>query len=231
MSPTVVVNRWWLQSCPQQGWWWWSSWWWLRWWWWNFQGWQSGRCAWCFRWDKDHHCCCSGCKRHHRQRFSHHPPKKTWMAGWSDQICSLSFWTISIVILNSKSQVLHSTDWKSQVLYRILFLGQGVKEAVDSRRLHHQLYPNQVHRHHVHRQLYSNCCLATHIFIAVVVQVLYESGTTRWLVEGLQVANNYDDDGAKLKACLSHPNNVQTHILCSSQQWLSFHWSFSFHCY
>jgi len=48
----------------------------------------------------------------------------------------------------------------AQVLYRVLFLGQGIKEAVDARRLHHQLYPNQV---------------------------LYESGTTRWLVEGLQV--------------------------------------------
>lgn len=47
----------------------------------------------------------------------------------------------------------------AQVLYRVLFLGQGIKEAVDARRLHHQLYPNQV---------------------------LYESGTTRWLVEGLQ---------------------------------------------
>jgi len=47
----------------------------------------------------------------------------------------------------------------AQVIYRVLFLGQAIKEAVDSRRLHHQLYPNQV---------------------------LYESGTTRWLVEGLQ---------------------------------------------
>ena len=30
------------------------------------------------------------------------------------------------------------------MIYRVLFLGQAIKEAVDSRRLHHQLYPNQV---------------------------------------------------------------------------------------
>ena len=43
-----------------------------------------------------------------------------------------------------RSQTSLISDSKSQVLYRVLFLGQGVKEAVDARRLHHQLYPNQV---------------------------------------------------------------------------------------
>lgn len=47
----------------------------------------------------------------------------------------------------------------AQVLYRVLYLGQGVKEAVDARRLHHQLFPDQV---------------------------LYETGSTRWLVEALE---------------------------------------------
>lgn len=47
----------------------------------------------------------------------------------------------------------------AQVIYRTVYLGQGIKEAVDARRLHHQLYPNQV---------------------------LYELGTTRWMADGLK---------------------------------------------
>ena len=31
-----------------------------------------------------------------------------------------------------------------QVLYRLLYLGQDAKEAVDARRLHHQLVPMRV---------------------------------------------------------------------------------------
>ena len=31
-----------------------------------------------------------------------------------------------------------------QVLYRMIYLGQTVKEAVDARRLHHQLVPMEI---------------------------------------------------------------------------------------
>jgi len=46
----------------------------------------------------------------------------------------------------------------AQVLFRMLYLGQSVKEAVDARRLHHQLMP---------------------------MELKYEDGVTRWLVSGL----------------------------------------------
>eukprot|EP00092_Neocalanus_flemingeri_P032572 GFUD01035427.1.p1 GENE.GFUD01035427.1~~GFUD01035427.1.p1 ORF type:complete len:627 (+),score=232.88 GFUD01035427.1:244-2124(+) len=46
----------------------------------------------------------------------------------------------------------------AQVLYRMLYLGQTVKEAVDARRLHHQLVP---------------------------MEIKYEDGVTRWMVDGL----------------------------------------------
>ena len=41
---------------------------------------------------------------------------------------------------------LQPSSLPDQVLYRVLYLGQGVKEAVDARRLHHQLFPDQVQR-------------------------------------------------------------------------------------
>jgi len=47
----------------------------------------------------------------------------------------------------------------AQVLYNLLYLGQDVKQAVDSRRFHNQLYPDEVK---------------------------YEIGTTKWMVGGLQ---------------------------------------------
>merc|ERR1719481_442244 len=47
----------------------------------------------------------------------------------------------------------------SQVLFRVLYLGEGIKEAVDARRLHHQLLPKEL---------------------------LYETGLTRWMVKGLE---------------------------------------------
>ena len=47
----------------------------------------------------------------------------------------------------------------AQVLYRIVYLGQSVKQAVDARRLHHQLIP---------------------------MEILYEDGVTQWMVEGLE---------------------------------------------
>jgi len=46
----------------------------------------------------------------------------------------------------------------AQVLYRMIYLGQTVKEAVDARRLHHQLVP---------------------------MEIKYEDGVTRWMVDGL----------------------------------------------
>jgi len=46
----------------------------------------------------------------------------------------------------------------AQVLFRMLYLGQGVKEAVDARRLHHQLMP---------------------------MELKYEDGVTKWMVDGL----------------------------------------------
>jgi len=47
----------------------------------------------------------------------------------------------------------------AQVLMRMLFLGDDVKEAIDARRLHHQLMPKEVK---------------------------YEAGTTLWTVRGLE---------------------------------------------
>ena len=47
----------------------------------------------------------------------------------------------------------------AQVLYRMLYLGQSVKQAVDARRLHHQLIP---------------------------MEILYEEGVTQWMVDGLE---------------------------------------------
>jgi len=47
----------------------------------------------------------------------------------------------------------------AQVLFRMLYLGQSVKEAVDSRRLHHQLIP---------------------------MELKYEDGVTKWMVSGLE---------------------------------------------
>jgi len=47
----------------------------------------------------------------------------------------------------------------AQVIYQMLYLGKGVKEAVDSPRFHTQLYPDEVK---------------------------YEVGTTKWLAQGLK---------------------------------------------
>ena len=47
----------------------------------------------------------------------------------------------------------------AQVIYRMVYMGQSVKEAVDARRLHHQLVP---------------------------MRIVYEEGVTRWLVDGLR---------------------------------------------
>lgn len=47
----------------------------------------------------------------------------------------------------------------AQVLYRLVYLGQTVKQAVDARRLHHQLLP---------------------------MVVVYEDGVTQWMVDGLE---------------------------------------------
>lgn len=47
----------------------------------------------------------------------------------------------------------------AQVIYRMVYMGQTVKEAVDARRLHHQLVP---------------------------MKIVYEEGVTRWLVNGLR---------------------------------------------
>lgn len=47
----------------------------------------------------------------------------------------------------------------AQVIYRMVYLGQSVKEAVDARRLHHQLVP---------------------------MVIVYEDGVTQWLVDGLK---------------------------------------------
>jgi len=47
----------------------------------------------------------------------------------------------------------------AQVLYRMLYLGEDAKQAVDARRVHHQLYPMVLN---------------------------YEQGVTRWIVKGLQ---------------------------------------------
>ena len=47
----------------------------------------------------------------------------------------------------------------AQVLYRMVYMGQSVKEAVDARRLHHQLIP---------------------------MEILYEDGVTQWMVDGLE---------------------------------------------
>ena len=51
----------------------------------------------------------------------------------------------------------------AQVIYRLIYMGQSVKEAVDARRLHHQLVP---------------------------MKILYEEGVTRWLVDGLRDAGH-----------------------------------------
>ena len=47
----------------------------------------------------------------------------------------------------------------AQVLYRMVYLGPSVKQAVDARRLHHQLVP---------------------------MEILYEDGVTQWMVDGLE---------------------------------------------
>ena len=51
----------------------------------------------------------------------------------------------------------------AQVIYRMVYMGQSVKEAVDARRLHHQLVP---------------------------MRIVYEEGVTRWLVDGLRAAGH-----------------------------------------
>lgn len=51
----------------------------------------------------------------------------------------------------------------AQVIYRMVYMGQSVKEAVDARRLHHQLVP---------------------------MRIVYEEGVTRWLVDGLRAVGH-----------------------------------------
>ncbi|XP_023343021.1 glutathione hydrolase light chain 1 [Eurytemora carolleeae] len=72
------------------------------------------------------------------------------------------------IVLNEKNKVLavvgasggtKITTSVAQVLLRLFFLGENVKSAVDSRRLHHQLMP---------------------------MKVVFESGTTRWITDGLK---------------------------------------------
>ena len=47
-----------------------------------------------------------------------------------------------------------------QVLYRLLYLGQDAKEAVDARRLHHQLVPMRVqYEAGVTRRVVARYCL------------------------------------------------------------------------
>ena len=47
----------------------------------------------------------------------------------------------------------------AQVLVRMIYMGQSVKQAVDARRIHHQLIP---------------------------MEILYEDGVTQWMVDGLE---------------------------------------------
>ena len=47
----------------------------------------------------------------------------------------------------------------AQVIVRMIYMGQSVKQAVDARRIHHQLIP---------------------------MEILYEDGVTQWMVDGLE---------------------------------------------
>ena len=47
----------------------------------------------------------------------------------------------------------------AQVVYRLVYMNQSVKDAVDARRLHHQLVPMRIN---------------------------YEDGVTQWMVDGLR---------------------------------------------
>jgi len=63
---------------------------------------------------------------------------------------------ISVVGASGGTKIITSV---AQVLYRTVYLGQSVKQAVDARRLHHQLLP---------------------------MVIVYEDGVTQWMVDGLE---------------------------------------------
>ena len=63
---------------------------------------------------------------------------------------------VAIVGASGGSKIITSV---AQVIYRLIYMKQTVKEAVDARRLHHQLVPMQIN---------------------------YEEGVTKWMVDGLK---------------------------------------------